>query len=288
MQDGPRVIGVLLVVVLAGCGALAGGGPAPITVTPAEVPDAASPAEATGPAETDQSPARFNDPSARAASHAAVLANNSYSIVVTQQFEFSNRNRSGQWRLEGRFAEDGRFRVTVEQNGSVFGTSVPRRDFYWSNGTGVLEATETNRSGDPGVALVARHDIEPPWRALPIDPRFEAELTRVLSVTAITDIKRVRLAGQEYEAVRVTLTGRPERSRSPGVGRTNRMRNLTARLVIDERGLVRRMQLRYVSAAMGEPVSMYRSVRYEAIGRTTVEVPTWVRTARNESATSGG
>ncbi len=283
MASGPRLLGIILLVVIAGCSSVTGGvDPAPVSVTPAEVPEVTTEPETTADTETAREPEGFADPAAQAAAHAAVLDNTSYSLVVTQQFEFPNANRSGEWRLAGQFDERDRFRVAIEKNGSVFGTTSPERVFYWSNGTRVLQGTET---GHGEVNLTARQDLEPPRRALPIDPRFERELARVFSVSAITDVTPVHRAGQEYDYARVTLTGLTEPSRPPTARTTLRIQNLSARLVIDGRGLIHRIHLQYTGAIMGEPVFIRRSIQYGAVGSTTVERPAWVRAAHNRTAT---
>jgi hypothetical protein len=283
MASGPRLLGIIALVVIAGCSSVTGGAdPAPVTVTPAEVPEVTSEPEATATTETAREPEGFADPAAQAAAHGGVLDNTSYSLVVTQQFEFPNANRSGDWRLAGQFDERDRFRVTIEKNGSVFGTSFPKREFYWSNGTRVLHGTETSHGE---VNVTARQDLERPRRALPIDPRFERELARVFGVSAITDVTPVHRAGQEYDYARVTLTGLTEPSRPPTSRTTLRIQNLSARLVIDGRGLIHRIHLQYTGAIMGEPVFIRRSIQYGAIGSTTVERPAWVRAAHNRTAT---
>lgn len=284
MVSGLRLVGVLLLVVIAGCSSVTGGvDPAPITVTPADVPEVTTEMEPTITRQTTREPDGFADPAAQAAAHAAVLDNTSYSLVVTQQFEFPNANRSGEWRLTGRFDARHRFQVAIEENGSVFGTTSPEREFYWSNGTHVLEGTET---GGGAVHVAARHDLRPPRRALPIDPRFERELVRVFSVSAIADVTPVHRAGQEYDYVRVTLTGLTEPARPPAARTTLRIQNLSARFVIDGRGLIHRMQLRYTGAIMGEPVFIRRSIEYGAIGTTTVEKPEWAQ--RSDNRTESG
>ncbi|MFB6361092.1 MAG: hypothetical protein ABEH59_07190 [Halobacteriales archaeon] len=283
MASGPRLLGIIILVVIAGCSSVTGGvDPVPVTVTAAEVPEVTSESGPTPHAVTAREPEGFAAPEAQAAAHAAVLDNTSYSLVVTQQFEFPNANRSGDWRLAGQFDERDRFRVAIEKNGSVFGTSSPTRVVYWSNGTRVLHGTETSQGE---INITTRRDLAPPRRALPIDPRFERELARVLSISAITDVTPVHRAGQEYDYVRVTLTGPIEPSRPPPSRATLRIQNLSARFVIDGRGLIHRIHLQYTGAMMGEPVFIRRSIQYGAIGSTTVERPEWVRAARNRTGT---
>jgi len=48
MASGPRLLGIIALVVIAGCSSVTGGDdPAPVTVTPAEVPEVTSEPEAT-------------------------------------------------------------------------------------------------------------------------------------------------------------------------------------------------------------------------------------------------
>jgi len=283
---GPRahLFGVLVLVVIAGCsGVTTGVNDRTITVTPAEVPGVTTQTEIAELTATSGAPSGFADPAGWAAVHAGVLANTSYAVVANQQFRFPDTNRTSRWQMRGRFGQGGRFIVEVEKNGTVFGTAAPTRTVYWSDGNRVLEALATNDSNGSDITTLARHNTTPLRRALPVDPRFELELARVFSLTTIADVTPVQRVGQNYERVRLKLTGPTEPARPPTARATLRVHNLTARLVIDGRGFVHRIHLRYEGAIFGEPVVIRRSIRYGAVGATTVRQPSWIQNENNES-----
>lgn len=284
MRRGVRAAGVLLVVVIAGCSGLPGLDSRPsVTVTPVEVPGSATPAGPTTPTTTPEG-TPFSDPSGMAAAHRAALANTSYTVIVTQTIRFPANGRAGEWRLIGRYAADGPVLVETVRDGSVFGPRAPIRADYWSDGRVIVEAFSPNGSRTVNVVEARRYAIPPPTVA-PTDPQLEGELARVLAATRVRTLTRVVPAGEPYERVRITATGPAPGTRSPQLDPGAAVTNLTARLVIDERGLVHAYHLRYDAWLAGEPVSVTRTVRYVAIGATVVERPAWAVAALNGTAT---
>lgn len=284
MRRGVRVAGVLLVVAIAGCSGLPGIDTRPaVTVTPAAVPgDPTSTATATPDARSAGRP--FSDPAAMAAAHRAVLANTSYTVVATQTVRFPATGRTARWRMFGRFAADGQVLIETVRDGAAFGRRAPLRVDYYADGRVIVEAFRPHGSAAVNVVDARRYDV-PPRDVVPADPQLEGELARVLGSTSIQSLSRVMAEEQPYERVRVTATGPASGARSPRLAPGESATDLTARLVIDERGLVHEYHLRYDAWLGGEPVRVTRTVRYVAIGSTHVERPPWAAMALNDTAT---
>lgn len=289
MRRGLRLLGVALLVVIAGCGAVGGGvdGSA-VTVTPAAVPTDAPTATSGGSSPLERPPRSFNDPPAMVAAHRSVLGDASYHVVVTQTVRFPATNRTGRWELVFRGRPGGAFTVDTRRNGSVFSAGGPVRIGFWSDGEVVVEAFLGNDSVTANVVRDARGDPVAPRAVLPVDPRFEGELRTVFASTAIRSITRLPSAGTAR--VRVVATGPVGDDVVGSLALATQVRELRADLVIDERGFVPRYELRYAGTFGAEPVTVTRRVRYVAVGDVDIERPDWVDPALNGTAyaTSSG
>lgn len=285
MRRELRALGLLLVVVIAGCSSLAGGTDRPVaSVTPVDVPADSSITTSDGQPAFVRANGSFRDPADMAAAHRSVLQDTSYTVFSTQTVQFASSGRSGRWQLAARIAPRGAFTIETQRNGSVFSTVRPVRIGFWSNGDVVVEAFIANDTTTANIVRDARGNPVPPRTVMPIDPRFEGELTTVFASTTVRSITRLDDDADPYSRVRVRATGPAGSAAVGSLDIATTVSNLTAVLVIDERGLVHRYELRYTGTFATEPVTVTRTVRYAAIGQTSVPRPVWVEAALNGTA----
>lgn len=276
--------GVLFAVVIAGCSGLAGSADQrAVSVTPVDIPTDAPVTAPEDRAKPGFDSGGFEDPDRLAAAHGSILQNTSYTVESAQTIRFTATNRTGRWQLTGRFGVGGAFLVDTERTGSVFDTGNPVRIRFWSNGAIVVESFIANDSTIANVVRDARGNPVPPRTVLPIDPRFEGELAAVFASTSVRSISRLDGADHPYKRVRVDVSGPVDARRARSLEVATSISNLTARLVIDERGFVHRYQLRYTGSFAGKPVTVTRSVEYRAVGDTDVARPDWAAAALNGS-----
>lgn len=278
-------LALVFAVILAGCGGAVLGG------------DRSPPTTAT--ATTNQSTIlpppgisslRVLNPSALGRAHARAIENTSYVVV-------SNRTVSGPngtllSRLTTRIAVDDQegFHARAETAGPeapVFIGEPPAIGIYWSNGTVYLRKLS---HGDRTVYT----QYEPPntwvgtrayWaEAVPFGARnnrpatfytavFHAVPARVVGETSIHGTPVLRLEGTINETD--TDADLPDDLDS--------ISNVTLVALVDQDGLVRALDLRYVGTLDEEPVRVHWSVRYSDIGSTSVDRPSWYDRAANET-----
>lgn len=267
---------VALLAVLAGCSGLQPAPAEPVSVTPAEVPQA----ESTPTTPTATAPGRSTaaaDYSAVAGAHRSLLGNASYTVHATQTIRYPEAGRHGVRQLSGRFDAAGRFHAELTRSGTVYGVTSPTLTRYYADGQQVLVQPGRNRS--EGVRVTARDELEDPTAVLPMDPRFASELRQVFATTRVVNLTQLARDGHPYQRVLVRVRGPVERSPPPPLVSTTVIRNLTAAIVIDERGFVQRFSVRYDASIVGKPAIVTLSARYEAVGDTTVERPAWAERA---------
>ncbi|WP_276273089.1 hypothetical protein [Haloarcula litorea] len=277
MHPHTRAVLAVLVALTAGCG---GFGFADIdsseteTVTPVAVPD-----DARGAYPPGVGPTGVTDPAALGWAHANRLENASYTLVVNRTERYRNGTRHSQLRTRVRLAADRTYLTDVAVRGAggpVLLGRPPASATFWSDGDRFLRRlTRDNRT--------VYNEYTPPDSYAGTWPYW---------------VRAVALDGRPSRDVSETVgefrTETERRSGDPGVVvvgdglRDDRFRGervtepadatLVARVTPD--GFVRRYRVTYAARTDdGTPVRVTRSVRFSAVGNTTVERAPWYERA---------
>ncbi len=285
----PRVVlGVVCLLVLAGCGGawpvdgpVSGGvdGGATSTVTPAPIPE-----------EEPEVPPGVSrrgvvDAERLAGAHEAAIANASYTVRSNRTVAYANGSLRSSLVVEVALARNRTFLATAATAGPaapVFLGVPPARATFWSNGSVYVrrltaDGETTHNQYDPGQQFAGNWRY---WtRTVPFGGRsgrpgsfyagtFGAVPTRVAGRETAGNVSLVRLAGG---GTRGPVEGTP----LDGGGSLDAVRNVSLRATVDTRGVVRSLALEYDATVDGRPVHVHWTVRYRAIGETTVRRPPW-------------
>lgn len=266
MVRAAPALGVVALLVLAGCSGLSG--PSTPTLTPAPVPtDSAS---AQRPANASAVVGSWVDPLAVSTAHARSLGPTSYAVVRRRTV----RSASGTLRLERRarrlVGPDGRRtyeRVAVR--GSVRDPDAPEVVERWQSGGRILVAVTADGRTTyfsppvPGEAASRRRSQLTRQRGHGLYATLAALEPTVVERTG--DPPRIELAARRADprpAFDLLVDGSDPR-------------NLTFRAVIEPSGLVRERSLQYEAVRDGRRVRVTSRIRYTAVGNVSVERPPW-------------
>jgi hypothetical protein len=239
-----RALAVALAVVLAGCGSVVdgespdSGGPTP-TLTPAPVPTVTEPAPTLPPGVTGDS---VSNATALYAAHTSYLRGRSYTLRVRVRVDESTTERL--------------FRVETPTR-YVRHDVLPGRNFtQFADGD-----VSYLRSDLGGNRLFGRStDVDPPTA-------HTVRLSKAYLQLDAVRVAETRVDGElAYE-----LTGQ-----YPVHPALDSFRNVTIRAVVHPRGLLRSVNVTYVSVEDGTETRVTRSFAYTAVDATTVERPAWV------------
>mgnify|MGYP000501250969 CR=1 FL=1 len=274
-----RAAAVALLVVLAGCSAFAPGTDRP-TVTPAPVPtDSGLPpgVEPTG----------VTDVSALAAAHAAAIGNGSYTLVTNRTVRAANGSLRSALRV--RLALSGAPARTYHATVSVEGPTAPlvigeppTRAEYWANDEVYLrrqtidDRTVYSRYDDTD-AYVGTWSFWLGTVALNLGP--ETDLRSTLRGF------ETRVAERSDDRGRTHLVGTAVRSEEfvDDGTEVDGIENATLHAFATERGFVESYHVVYdATLDGGERVRVRRTVRFERVGTTTVDRPSWYDEAMSE------
>jgi hypothetical protein len=258
------LVGLLLVVTLAGCSGLSSPGDPTPTLSPAAVPTDVP---------TDRPPRRLApgvtesgivDASALAAAHAEVLTG----ARVTLRYNYTERALDGalRWRTVTtvRFGDDGRYRY-ARTDSDANGTA--RRVERWSDGERVVERQRVGDNTTVEILRDARGDPLAPDAALPVDRDDGRGIEAVFDAVPTTVTGRERRNGTTY--YRLSGTG-------PATPNPTAIEDASLRAVVDGRGLVHRYRLGYtIDRGDGPPGRVVGILRVTDLGETTVRRPGW-------------
>ncbi|QPV63357.1 hypothetical protein I7X12_01600 [Halosimplex litoreum] len=265
---------VALLVVLAGCSAFAPGTDRP-TVTSAPVPTDSGLAPGV-------EPNGMTDAAALAGAHAATLGNSSYTLVTNRTVRAANGSLRSvltvRLALSAGPSRDYHARVSVDGPAAPLVTGEPpERAEYWANDEVYLrrrivdDRTMYSRYDDTD-AYVGTWSFWLGTAALDLGPEAEVRSTleefetRVADDSRDRDRDRVHLVG--------TAAGSDEFVDDPG--EIERVENATLHAFVAESGFVRSYHVVYdATLDAGDRVRVRRSVRFERVGTTTVERPSW-------------
>ncbi len=273
---------LLTVVVAAGCGGTQGSAPPTPTDTAITTtdPGTRTTAGTLPPGVTDDN---VTDSVALIASHVETLSTQSFTVVSTvrirdlQSNQTLRRSRSI-WRMVPTGTVRGEFFETTTRvvDDSGEGSSGQRRAEIASyrRGDTVLRRTVTQeaRSAGPGTQSVNESRVEFSRPTLTnasvrLGPAFNRDPILAVSEATNVTVNVVRRGGTRRYQVTARLPDGPIRS------------NRTVGLLVRPDGLVTRIEKRYVSSYSEAVFS--QTIRFRAIGETTVERPDWYSTAQN-------
>lgn len=267
------VVAVALLVALAGCSLLPGGGGGGL---PGTTLSASTTTESLGTLPPGLTGEGVADPFALAAAHGDALRG-SYTVDERVEIRFANGTP---YRVERSTAEvavpDSRYRYTVSANGtgpnflgggngtlSVYADgSVAARRLVAAGNTSTQVYTDA--AGDPVDPAVVFHGT----------PRNDERLATLLSYVVNETVERRTPSAYRLRATRFstdTLSVRGTTVRNLSVA------SFTA--TVTEDGRVTGYDLRLAGTVDGRRVTVRETVRYSAVGTTTVEPPAWFEDA---------
>lgn len=269
-----------LSLLLAGCSFAQTGGTPTGTVTPAPVPE-----HVDLPPGVDESGVVSADRLADA--HVDALASRSFTLVSNRTVRDADGRIRSRLSVEVAVGENRSYLAdlaTAGPDGPVLLGRPPARGVYWSNGSAhVRKLTRQNRTTYDRIdasrtfagswlfwtntvaygGVIGLSSAEPFYRETLRDVPTELAGRRTLNGTTV-----VRLVGDRAES--------PEFSQLDA----DVVRDVRLEAVVDERGLVRSFRLSYEAVVDGEVRTVDWTIRYEAVGGTTVARPSWFDRAR--------
>jgi len=270
-----RVALVALLVVLAGCPAV-GSQPTP-TPPPETYPPGVSTDGVTDAGELGRA-------------HTNTLNDTSYTIVSNRTIRYTNGTVVSHLFVRVELAADRSFFVsasTAGDEGPLFLGDPPASGEFWSNGT--VYVRSHTRAGH-----TTYNEFTPPdnfvgtwryWRAtVPFggqDGHARQTVTTLFSdvPTRVTDVRT-----QDGTTV-VALAGKGATDDTFAKVGTGPVGNVTVRAEVTESGVVRSLDLSYVTFVNGQSVRVEWTVRYDDVGATAVERPPWFDRAVGANAT---
>lgn len=255
-----------LLIALAGCGAFAG--PAapqtPATVTPAPLPGER---QQLAPGITSEG---VRNRTRLAVAHERQLSGRNYTVYTENAVRFENGTVRTQYVTERRLSPGGRRLLSTNLTG--------HRPAFSPETNLVATASFTNET-----LTASRQRYENGTVVYSVSPADQVFLYRttgefVAEALADTDV-RVVARDNTTDPGTITLD-------APGLGQQllaasqlDSVSRTSGRVVVTERGLVRRVTVRQSGRLDGARVSLNSTIRFRNIGSTTVTRPSWVRTA---------
>lgn len=242
----PRPVALAMVVLLAGCGSVVGGGDRPATdtaetLTPAPVPEVTATPVPLPPGLTEGGVA---DADRLVDTHRSTLQDASYTLRV-------------------------RLRVDEDLYTRLIRVETPTR-YYQHDVIGGTRGNVTQFATGPNVYTrsaflgVTRYDRLD--NAYPPESRT-VRLSRLFLEVGTAVVFETTVDGRPAFVVRGTYPAHPE---------TDRLRNVSLRAVVEPTGLIRSLNVSYVRMGARGPENITRSFAYSEVGTTTVERPDWV------------
>lgn len=281
----PAVVALAVLLVTAGCSGLGpvggdGGAEPTSSLTPVPIPEDDS-RKALAPGLTADG---VESPRALADGHEASLANRSYRLVANRTVRYENGTLRERLLVDLSLGADRSYLVetsTAGPSAPVFLGTPPARATFWSNGsTYARQLTRDNRTTYTTFQPSEGAGTWQYWaRTVPFGGQVATPqrfLERTFSAVPVRIAGRV--PGEDPAAYR--LTGNRTTGPLPGV---TDPRAVDLRATVTAGGLVRSLSLTYVGTVDGEPVRVRWTVRYGAVGNTTVERPSWAGRALGQS-----
>jgi len=263
-----------VLVVLAGCNGLAGGGDSDqeVTVTPAPIPE-------TGPQFPPGVTAEgVTDPTVLASAHRSQLEETSFTKWINRTVRYPNGTVYQQSNRTIHIAADDRLRGRTERDRRRSLIEPPwwtRWELWIGQERRMTAATYLNgtmvyqkRSGERGISRESVTRIDGMWLG---ESPFEEGETRIVGNTTRNGITHYRIEIAEPAALPLVPLEESVRKANDTLQAAS---NGTA--IIDTTGVIRMVRLRFpLATADGQRVSVVHTIRFTDIGSTTVERPPW-------------
>ncbi|WP_435196807.1 DUF7537 family lipoprotein [Natronomonas sp. EA1] len=262
------LVGLVVLLVLAGCNAPAT--ETERTLTPAPVPETASPTPTRALAPGVDSAGVFDSP-ALASAHARVLGEASYTVNQTVFQQYPNGTVDARYVTVARFAADHTvFRSTLRQADRRDGRLVTRRVERYGDGSRVYEAVTAENETTYGVVRGPDGEPRSPVNVFPANLTNRRPIERLFTLVETETVETRARNGTRF--VRVATT---EPQRLPP------LRNVTLTATVREDGVVTAYRVTYdVDRGEGR-IDVLVALEYTAIGETTPEAPPWLDRARD-------
>ena len=263
------VVGICLLLVLAGCNAPVGDAaterPA-TTATAAPVPDST-----LAPGVTDEG---VVDPERLAAVHRGAIEDRSYTLVANRTVRYSNGTLRSELWLQVRLGERRTYHATASTAGSegpVFLGEPPATAEFWGNGSVYVRrfARDGERTYNTFEPVRGAGTWQYWVRMVPFGGGVGSPRRFIGDLFATVP---TRLDGTTHNTTAYRLVGDSATGPVKGVDGVSDVR-LTA--VVRANGLVRSISLQYAGQVDGEPIRVTRRVRYGRVGRTTADQSSW-------------
>jgi hypothetical protein len=268
-----RALLLALAVTLAGCPAVGPGA----TPTPGEYPPGVT---ADG----------VTDPAALADAHADRVENTSYTLVSNRTVRYANGTVASGLFVRVELAADREFLVTAATAGShgpEFLGEPPSSGEFWSNGSVYVRAL-TREGGTTYNQFTPPDSYVGTWRYWRATVAFGGqdgharETVRNVFTDVPTEVTGVRTV--DGTAV-YTVEGEGATDSEFAKASNGPVGNVTLEAEVTEAGVLRRMDLSYVTFLDGESVRVDWTVRYADVGATAVDRPPWFDRAVAGNAT---
>ena len=289
MRSLPPVL-LAVALALAGCGAapFVGGSDEPV---PAATP---VPGERlTGPNPPGVDSGQVLNPTTLGRAHERAIENRSYVLVSNRTVRGVDETLRSRLAVRLALDEDRSFHVEVSTEGPeapVLLGEPPAEAVYWSDGE-----TYLRRLTRDGRTTHDAYGPPPTWvgtwsywaRSVPFGggnnrpstfyaSLFSAVPTKVTGPATLGNVTALRIESRDDRPF--SDEGFP--------GDVESVHDVSLVALVDDDGLVRSLELRYSGTVEGEPVRVHRTVRYEAVGSTSIDRPRWYDRATNASGTT--
>lgn len=276
------VIAAVLLVLIAGCGgATSPTRQSPTVVSPAPVPtDEPNPTQrprlAPGLATTG-----IVDALRLSEAHERYLRNRSETVRLTRTNRYPNGTLHDRTVQITRVAANrDRFHTILSVDGPAARFFGPGgRGEYWSDGERMLQLLV--RSNRTSYSVTEPEDYEPELSSslIPSPGGGRVYFLATLGSYRVTD-RWYTNGTTKYRVIATRVTDPDNIAASETV---NNVRNVSLRMVIDERGVLRLFVLEYTAEGRGTTLNVRLTGEHRAIGSTTVDRPDWYDRAINES-----
>ncbi|EMA00719.1 hypothetical protein SAMN05443574_101141 [Haloarcula vallismortis] len=272
---------VLTVVVTAGCGGLgfSGGDGSPTPVTPAPVPTDSATAYPAG-----VGPAGVTSPSLLGSAHGDRLNGTGYTLTMNRTVRYANGSLRSHLRVHVALDANRTYLTNISVRGHAAPVLLgrpPATASFWSDGDTYLRRLVRDNQ-------TIYNEYDPPdsyagtWRywvhSAALNGRPAADVTRTVAPFHTRTTRSQQSDGTAYVI-------RGDRLRENTTSTTWAAReNATLVAHVRQSGLVRYYRTGYTTVTdSGEPVTVTRTVRFTAVGNTTVGPPPWRDRAQSTS-----
>ncbi|EMA28924.1 DUF7537 family lipoprotein [Haloarcula japonica] len=277
-NEGRQIL-VLVVVVTAGCGGFgfSGGDESSASVTPAPVPtDAAT----TYPAGVG--PTGVTSPSLLGSAHGDRLNGTGYTLTMNRTVRYANGSLRSHLRIQVALDANRTYLTDISVRGHAAPVLLgrpPATASFWSDGDTYLRRLVRDNQ-------TVYNEYDPPdsyagtWRywvhAAALNGRPAVDVTRT-----VAPFHTRTLQSQQSDGTVYVVRGDRLRENTSSTAWTSR-ENATLVAHVTQSGLVRDYRTEYTTVTdTGEPVTVTRTVRFTAVGNTTVGPPPWYDRARS-------